>query len=684
MLNSYDRKTVVPIINSIGAYVYLVDVLEDGTFRFFAFNRLVEEDILNNANIIVGKRPEETMTPMVASKMNQHFQRCVKYRSNVVFEDSMDTPTGTRWANHFLAPIFDINGRIVRIMATVIDTTKRKQAEQALQESEERYHALYDDNPARLTTLSPDGTILSMNAFGANYIGYDRDELVGTSIIDYIHPDDRQTARTYLQNIMKIHNKLHHVQLRGLKNNGDIIWTSNTARLSRNRDDDPIILLVSDDITETRELSEELSYQATHDSLTGLVNRREFERRLRNMLETAKEDKIDHALCYLDLDQFKVINDVCGHSAGDELLRQLTKLLQTQIRDQDTLARLGGDEFGVLMENYSLDQAETTSQSLCKAIQDYQFPWKGKNFQIGVSIGVVPVTETSGSITTTLSAADAACYIAKDKGRNRIHVCYEDDVEIELRHSQMEWVNRINLAITENRFHLYFQPIVSIASDDKIGKYFELLLRFEDENKNIVSSDTFMPAAERYGLATRLDQWVVETAFDWLNRNPENIKILFLCFINLSGCTLADDSFLEYVIERFRETNVPPDRICFEITETAAITNLTSAMNFIHVLKGVGCQFSLDDFGSGLSSLTYLKNFPVDYLKIDGAFVKDIANDPLDFAMVKAINDIGHVMGKKTIAEFAESDIIIKKLREIGVDFYQGFGAGKPQPIERL
>jgi diguanylate cyclase (GGDEF)-like protein/PAS domain S-box-containing protein len=438
------------------------------------------------------------------------------------------------------------------------------------------------------------------------------------------------------------------------------------------------------DLTETHTLSEKLSYQASHDALTGLVNRREFEQRLRQLIDLARQEHTEHALCYLDLDQFKVINDTCGHVAGDELLRQLGMLLPEQVRKGDTLARLGGDEFGVLMERCSIMQATRVANALLDAIRNLQFHWEDKTFNIGVSIGVVPINETSQSITAVLSTADSACYAAKDGGRNQIHVFREDDTKVAERQGEMQWVARIQRALDDDRFELYAQPIASVHSSDSAPVHYEILLRMQDERGHIVLPGAFLSAVERYNLSARLDNWVIRHAFEWLVTNSESLDRLDLLSINLSGNSLSDGQLMGYIIERFKEGRIPPEKICMEITETAAITNLTSATRFIKMLKEWGCRFALDDFGSGLSSFAYLKNLPVDYLKIDGLFVKDILDDAIDYAMVKSINEIGHVMGKKTVAEFVDSESILGALRIIGVDYAQGYAVGKPRPIVHM
>jgi diguanylate cyclase (GGDEF)-like protein/PAS domain S-box-containing protein len=444
-------------------------------------------------------------------------------------------------------------------------------------------------------------------------------------------------------------------------------------------------VLVVRDITESKKLSERISYQAQHDSLTGLINRMEFEHRLDSALTTATKKNKNHVLLYVDLDQFKVVNDTCGHVAGDELLCQITTLFSDQLESNMTLARLGGDEFGVLVEDQITDDAYTIADKLLHVCQEYRFNWQEKSFTVGASIGMVVINQDTVSISDVLSQADTACYAAKDGGRNRIHVYDASDVDYLQRHGEMQWVAKINKALDENQFCLYFQEISPVDSDVDEGDHYEILIRMIDEEQGkIIPPGAFIPAAERYNLMLQIDRWVVAEAFNWFRLNQDALSRLSLCTINLSGHTLSDAGFIDYMANLFNECKVEPEKICFEITETAAISNLKNAMYLIGELKARGCAFALDDFGSGLSSFAYLKNLPVDYLKIDGAFVKDMVDDPIDYAMVKSINDVGHVMGKKIIAEFVENEDILMKLKELGVDYAQGYGIAKPRPLTDL
>ncbi|HHH38132.1 MAG TPA: GGDEF domain-containing response regulator [Sedimenticola sp.] len=431
-----------------------------------------------------------------------------------------------------------------------------------------------------------------------------------------------------------------------------------------------------------RQAEEEIRRLAFRDPLTGLANRRHFEQRLEKALEAARRHDTRHALLYLDLDQFKIINDTCGHIAGDELLRQLALLFQTQVRSGDTLARLGGDEFGILLEDCPLDRAQRVAEEIRDAIAGFRFAWKEKPFGIGVSIGLVIFGAEYSGIDEALRKADMACYAAKDRGRNRVHLYTEDDQEIARRYSDMQWAARIRHGLEEGRFLLYRQEILPLQGERPGERRYEYLLRLRNEQGQIIMPGTFIPAAEHYNLMAELDRWVIERVFTRLARlhGPEWERE-GLCFINISGNSLSDEAFFPYIRAQLESHGVPPQRICFEITETAAIASLGRAIEFIRETRNLGCQFALDDFGTGLSSFSYLKAIPVDYLKIDGSFVRNMRNDPMDRAIVEAINRIGQVAGIRTIAEFVEDDALCREARAMGIDFAQGYGIHAPEPV---
>ena len=423
-----------------------------------------------------------------------------------------------------------------------------------------------------------------------------------------------------------------------------------------------------------------IQHLAYHDSLTGLVNRSEFEHRLERATRQAKNGKAVNALLYLDLDQFKVVNDTCGHSAGDELLKQLSSLLYTRIRGRDTLARLGGDEFCVLLENCDLKQAKIIADDLHQIVNDFRFAWNTQIFNIGVSIGVVEINGIDMSPDEILSAADLACYAAKDKGRNCIQVYKREDVGLRQRRREMNWANRIDVALENNNFLLYQQLIVPLRGAGP--SYYEYLLRLKDK-KRVIPPGAFIPAAERYQRMPVIDRWVIKTSFSYLNqlsRNRKDGKVFVS--INLSGQSLGDHSLFDYIQSLLVKYKLPAETICFDITETATIANFKTAIEFINKIKKLGSLIALDDFGCGLSSFSYLQNMDIDFLKIDGSFIRNMNENPINRAIVESINNIGHIAGFKTIAEHVETKKVSHILKDIGIDYAQGYAFNKPRPLQ--
>jgi diguanylate cyclase (GGDEF)-like protein/PAS domain S-box-containing protein len=579
-------------------------------------------------------------------------------------------------------------GEVLYYEGTLTEITQRKLAERALFKEKERAQVTLQSIGDAVITTDADGNVDYLNPAAEDLSGWERRQAQGRPIGEILRLVDDQTGEPVENPVLRA---LREGRVVGLSDNV-ALQTENGAQIAIQDSAAPIqdsrgeilgAVMVFHDVRHARQLHRKLSYQASHDSLTGLINRREFEERLSDALSAVQRDAATpHVLLYMDLDQFKVVNDTCGHTAGDLLLRQLGDLLQTRVRGSDILARLGGDEFAVLLEDCTLAQAVGVGEALREAIAEYRFAWRDNNLQVGVSIGIVEFDAGIKSVNELLSQADVACYVAKDLGRNRIHVYQEGDAAE--RHREMQWVARINQARDEDRFELFFQPIVPIADHaDAVPKY-EILLRMRTEDGEYVPPNAFIPAAERYNLMPSIDRWVVGQVFDKLICRSREPAERYTLAVNLSGTTLNDARFLEFMLERLNETRLPEAALCFEITETAAIANLSHVVHCMKTLRAQGCQFALDDFGSGLSSLTYLKNLPVDYLKIDGSFIRNVNRDSADHTVVEAIAHMASALNIKTIAERVESEEVMKRLGQLGICYAQGYYVAGPRPVAEI
>ncbi|MEQ1778913.1 MAG: EAL domain-containing protein, partial [Nitrosomonas sp.] len=527
------------------------------------------------------------------------------------------------------------------------------------------------------------GKITYLNPIAESFIGWKNSEVAGAPLrhifqIKNIHT--QEPIEDPLADCLNQSGKSSHNQECRLirRNKQECIIDYSIAPIQNNKKTVGAVLTFRD-VTEQSKLTQKLAYQAAHDSLTGLLNRDEFEERLRKILASTRKNDT-HALLYLDLDQFKIINDTCGHGAGDELLRQVTALLHSKLRARDTLARLGGDEFGVVLEHCPQNEAMQVANSLRELVQNFRFQWLDKTFTIGVSIGLYSIRQDNEGLAHVMSAADSACYTAKNEGRNRVHIYQANDNELQKKSSGMEWLSRIQQAIADKRLCLYFQPIIALSNKNELEEHGEFLLRLRDEQNQLILPGSFLSSAERHDQMLMIDRWVVEQSLMLLKeRFQQPSKVVYA--INLSAQALGSEDFLDFVVDNLKTYQKISSNICFEITENIALTDLTHVTQFIATLKELGCRFSMDRFGSGLSSFGYLKDIPLDYLKIDGRLIKNMTKDPVDQAVIESMNRIGHVLGFKMIAEWVEDAQTLQLLEKIGIDYVQGFELAEPHPF---
>ncbi|HIK27621.1 MAG: EAL domain-containing protein [Oscillatoriaceae bacterium SKW80] len=636
---------------------------------------------------IVGKTPSclrgPKSDPQQVAKIRQALSQCQPVRAELINyrKDGCEY-----WVELNTVPVIDAQGVLTHWVSVQRNVTERKRMEQALFEekqlAEVTLHAIADG----VISTDAAGLIKSFNPVAEKLTGWKAEEAKGLPLTQVFVVVNENTG-TPIENTVEI----------ALKENRVINVTNHSVLIARDgrefaidhsaapihAPDGRIIgaVLVFRDVTQIRTQARQLSWQARHDALTGLVNRREFEYQLETAIFSAQNQNLEHILLYLDLDRFKIVNDTCGHIAGDEMLRQVTELFKSRIRRTDTLARIGGDEFALLLYQCPRAVGLQIAESILQSIQTFRFVWQDKTFSIGVSIGLVEINSQTPSASTVLTAADAACYAAKNKGRNRVHIYQTGDACLARQRDETQWAVRINQALECDRFRLYCQSIISLKPPHS-QHYCEILLRLE-ENGEIISPMAFIPAAERYHLMHIIDRWVIRTLFKKIHNSPSQIPALQSpqYAINLSGASLNDDQFINFIQEQFSLYHIPPQTICFEIPETVAFANLSKTTALIRSLKGIGCRFAIDNFGSSISSFAHLKNLHVDYLKIDGNLIKNIVNNPLNLAMIEAINKVGHVMGIKTIAEFVENKALMQEIKKIGVDYAQGFAIEKPHPL---
>jgi diguanylate cyclase (GGDEF)-like protein/PAS domain S-box-containing protein len=571
----------------------------------------------------------------------------------------------------------DFRGRKV-ILTIARDVSYRKNIEVSLGRSKRQAQYTLESISEGVITTDTEGRIDYMNRAAEVMTGTNRDEASRHKIgelFSLVDEADRRPLGDPVERCLAMRRRVN-MGRRALMISRDgeqehsIEITASPIRGPANSISGTVV--VFHDVSEIRGLTRQMSYQATHDALTGLVNRREFERRLQEAMDAAHAEEATHVLCYMDLDRFKAVNDSCGHLAGDNMLREVAALIKDQVRDSDFVGRLGGDEFGTLLAGCPLNKARQIASDICNAVADYRFVWKDKIFNIGISVGLVEISQASGNLQDTLSAADSACYVAKQRGRGQIHVYSARDEAIARERGDIQWLRQLQDALHEGKFELAVQPIIATADNDDTGPAVEVLIRLPDDRGRFANTAEFLRPAERYQLMPQIDRWVVNAALAAINAGEIKLAGKRSCTINISGQTLADESFLEFVVEALDRSGVAPESICFEVNEGAVTSNIQHARRFIEVLHGIGCEFALDDFGSGLGAFSNLRNLPVDYLKIDGSYTRNLASDQVNQEMVSAMIKLARTMEFRVVAEQVEEQEDFDWLREVGVDFVQG------------
>lgn len=560
------------------------------------------------------------------------------------------------------------------------DVTSRKITEERLYQREANLSHYYDQQPVMMVTLDEQNRVQQVNQFAEQLLGYKSDQLLGHRLKEFYLNSDALIARQVLLQPKQAIKGVWRRDIEYRHANGNTVWVRENIR--------PLvesghILIVGEDVTETRKLSQQLQYQAQHDLLTGTFSRNYFERELEKALREVASYTRTHAMLYIDLDQLKVLNDTAGHEAGDAAIQFCASMLEEVLPYNSILARMGGDEFAILLKDCTELDVKKVAGTIITTLSEHAFIWEDIRLNLNCSIGIRLIDHTASSPQMVHAQADTACHVAKEEGRNRYSMYCLDDKELRRREQEMESVNLVHDALANQRIELFAQQILDLTGEEQ-GMHFEILIRIKNAEGEYISPGIFMPASERYNIAHLLDKQVVTQALDYLSGNPEVLEHLNTCSINLSGHSMGNKEFIRFLLDKLSQSSVPCDKICLEITETAAMSNMNQAIEFFTQLKALGCQIALDDFGSGLSSFGYLKKLPVDVVKIDGIFVRDIDVNEMDHLMVRSINDLARQMGKKTVAEFVENTHIIEQLMELGVDYAQGYIIGKPKPLAEL
>lgn len=674
------NEQLLTILESSNDAIFAKDL--EGKYLFI--NKACEEHVGKANADIVGKTDSDIFDSEISESIRAFEKQVIESKQANSTDDCFGKKGKESWYHSTISPAYSSSGELIGTIGISRNLTDYHKTQEELWKSENRYYSLYHDTPAIFLTLDADANVIEANTYGAKKLGYTIEELKQNSIYNIIPPEDKNIFRQELQKALNNPGTLFQSDRRYLSKDGKIIWGKDFIRVVYDKYGKASIPIMSEDKTDETELLLQLRHRDKHDRLTGLLNRNGFKEELNRAIQTAKDRNANHVMYFLELDNFKLVNDSCGHDAGDTLLIRIADLILNNIRSRDIAARVGGDKFAVLIENSDLVESEISIEKMCSLIRDYKYKYNDKLFTLSVSIGVIQISNDAEDAVSIMNKTEHAVSYAKDIGKNRMHIFNESDEGLQSRRLELEIINSVNQALENNSFELHAQKIIQIQTDNSNLDSYEILLRMRDNLMLLSSPGNFLPILESHHMIHQIDYWVVENLFKWMSQNNDKLNKVHHFSVNLSGQSLVNDELLDYICSSFSKYNISYNKICFEITETAAVTDINKAQEFINTLRNLGCLISLDDFGAGLSSFQYLRDLPVDFVKIDGAFIRNIYEDKSNYKLTEGIHKIVNELGIKTIAEYIESESVLEVVKEIGVDFGQGMHIHQPQNIETI
>lgn len=673
------NEQLITILESSDDAIFSKDI--DGVYLFV--NKACEKFIGKPSNEIVGKTDQDVFGIDVSEAIVALDRKVMQTKQSQSSEECFGSKNKEEWYHATISPAYSSQGNLVGVIGVSRNMTEYRRTQQELWNSEARYYSLYHDTPAIFLTLDVDGNVVEINAYGAQKLGYSVEELKNTSIYQIIPPEDKNTFRKHLQLALDNPGTLYQTERRYIAKDGKIIWGKDFARVVFDQHGNPSIPVLSEDLTVEKELTAELSFRDMHDALTGLPNRGAFENALELGIQVARNQYVTHSLCILKIDNLKLVNDTLGAKAADSLLTAMANLIKENSRERDVVSRLEGAEFAVLMQNTTAPEAENSMEAMLELIKNYQFEFNEKPFIVSANVGILVIDHDVLHTVYAMTRASNALLSARSLGKNRLFFYDESGMGVQSRQKELESITDINYALVNGNFVLHAQKIASLSSSQQRPSY-EVLTRMLNREGELVSPDLFIPVLEQNQLAHELDGWVISNTFNWVANNSSTLDSVSHFSINLSGQSLSSDELLDNICHYFVEYKIPYSKICFEVTETATIRTLQKALHFLTTLRNLGCLISLDDFGAGLSSFRYLQELPIDFVKIDGAFIRNIDENKADYMLTEGMHHLVRQMGMKTVAEYVENETILKLLTEMGVEFAQGYFIAKPVPIDEI